>query len=50
MARKRGRTCKKSQKITKDAQEKHQVEKEDDILIKQEGTIFLCILFYLTCG
>ncbi|XP_075100893.1 uncharacterized protein LOC107765738 isoform X1 [Nicotiana tabacum] len=36
MARKRGRTFKKSQKITKDAQEKHQVEKEDDILIKQE--------------
>ncbi|XP_009793801.1 uncharacterized protein LOC107818518 isoform X2 [Nicotiana tabacum] len=36
MARKRGRTCKKSQKITKDAQEKHQVEKEDDILINHE--------------
>nr|XP_009625468.1 uncharacterized protein LOC104116338 isoform X5 [Nicotiana tomentosiformis] len=39
MARKRGRTFKKSQKITKDAQEKHQVEKEDDILIKQEAQL-----------
>nr|XP_009793802.1 PREDICTED: uncharacterized protein LOC104240633 isoform X3 [Nicotiana sylvestris] len=39
MARKRGRTCKKSQKITKDAQEKHQVEKEDDILINHEAQL-----------
>ncbi|KAJ8559733.1 hypothetical protein K7X08_003791 [Anisodus acutangulus] len=37
MPKRRGRPCKKSKKITKNAnQEKHQVETEDDILLKQD--------------